>query len=296
MRIVVRPLEPFPDPRTLLDYLRGPDGTVEGKNRVLEALLRLRRDDGDVADVLLTLALWPALDRIYRGLRVGFPGDPIDVAGELAGAFAQACRKADPAKVGRVAATLTKNAQRDATRSLVKRKTFASQLGPEIERLAAAGDGAGVDDLGATDDDDGAWLRRRLAEEFGADGELVYDVAVLDLTQREAAARYGLPYDVTRKRHQRTTKRIRDRRPEYLRPRVPSRPAGWHLTGEGAGEAGVTADDDHEGIRGRARTASGAVSSVGTARDPADRRRIPDRARRGDHRRRDPRRGLPPRR
>ena len=52
MRLRVRPLEPFPDPRSLLDYMRGAAGTPEAKNEVLRALLGLRRHDGDLAEML----------------------------------------------------------------------------------------------------------------------------------------------------------------------------------------------------------------------------------------------------
>ena len=291
-----RPLEPFQDSRRLLEYLRGVEGTAEGKNHVLHALLRCRRPDSDVADVILTLALWPALDRFYRQLCAGFRGDPDGVAGEMIGAFAKACRSADPDRISAVAATLTMNAGRDAKRSLLMNKGFASLLEPDIEELCEAQRPLGGCPAEMDDGDDGSRLKERLERDFGEDAGLVFDVAVHGLTQREAAARQGLSHDAGRKRYQRTTTRIREQRPDYLRPRVPVRSPDWHLSVEGTGAAGAMTDDDNAGTRGRTRAAPGAVSPVGTPRDPADRRRVPDRTRRSDNGRRNSRRGVPPRR
>jgi len=296
MRAGCRPLEPFPDPRRLLDYLRGPVGTAESKNRVLHALLRCRHEDNDVADIILTLALWPALDGIYRRLNSGFSGDAAAVAGELIGAFGAACRSADPDRITTVAATLTMNARRDATRSLVNQKALSSCLNLEMVHDNTVAEDA---DAFSADDREGAAEREiieRLRRDFGKDADLLIDVVVDGWTQREAAERRGLSHDAGRKRYQRTIARLRKQPPDYLRPRVPSHTPDWHLTVEGPGAAGATTEDTNADVERQTPEASGTVPAVGAARGPADRRRVSDRTRCPNDRRRNSRRGVPPRR
>lgn len=296
MRVGVRPLEPFPDPRSLLDYMRGDRGKPKAKNDVLKALLACRSDDHDVVDIILALALWPGLDRVYIQLCRGFPGNPEAVAGELIGAFAAACRKADLARINKVAATLTMNARRDATSTLCANKSFARDLDPEIDRHAGPDDVCNGDAEAGFIDRDDLWLQEQLVRDYGQDGALLYYVAVEGQTQKEASERLGLTHDATRKRHARTVQRIRKEPPDYLRPRVPVRAPDWHLSVEEAGKAGAATDDDDDNARGGARSASGAVPALGAAGSAQDRRRIQDRGGRGNDRRRNARRDLPPRR
>ena len=272
-----RALEPFAEPRGLLDYLRGRGGTQSAKNNVLHALLVCREKDAEVASSLLTLALWPGLDHVCWRLRRAFCGDADALADELIGAFGDVVSGSDPARVNSVAATLIRNAERDAKRELAEQRTLASQVDPESEtRLAGLADPAEICVLERIDDT-GAWLRAMIEQDFGADARMVYDVAVNEETQRDAARRLGLPYHTVRKRHERAVDRIRRARPDYLAPRIPMRAPDWRITGGDAGPAGIPPDDANGAQRASHQASAEAAPAIGDARKSADRRRVPGR-------------------
>ncbi|WP_146204998.1 hypothetical protein [Meridianimarinicoccus roseus] len=263
----------------MFDYLRGPNGTPAAKNRILRSVMACRKSYPETAGVLLTLALWPALENGYRKLCRGFPGDPDGVAAELLGAFCKTAMEADLQKVHVVAATLTRNAKRDATVALLAQKHSVASLDPKIEGHADSFDGPSAVKPGSSEMTDAGELRDLLLRDFGSDGALAFDVIVNNVSQRDAARRRAESYDVTRKRYQRTVKRIREQRPDYLVPRVPMRAPDWHLSQDGTGQAGAKGDTAIDGTQGSTRTSAGVLPGVGTSRHIADRRRVPDRTR-----------------
>ena len=283
LRAGQRALQPLGSPQVLLTYMHGLHGTSEAKNHVLRALLPRRAEDRSVCCVLLTLALWPGLDNAFSRLRAGFRGDPQAVCDELISAFNIAMLKSDPDKGCKWAATLVRNAKRDATTALTKNKSFAAHLDAEIEERTEDAVGNDVGDGSVLDDQVGKELRRLLERDFGAGGALVYDVAVYGLSQRQAGNALGLNHGTARKRHTRTIERIRDERPDYLTPRVPLRAPDWHLSSEGTRQSGVAEDEADAGRQEPPGKASWAVPSLGTPGNPPDRRRVPARGRRGDN-------------
>lgn len=205
-------LRPFRDPVALIDWLHGRQGMPDAKNSALEALVREAQASpahDDTGRTLLTLALWPGLDAIYRRRLRQFPRDPNALASEIGVRLLSGIHDMDRSRVSRIAATLLRNIDRDIGRLLRAHWRDAERHEPAeaLEQTSSEPIGRMHDGPEARIDRDRIF--RVLGTILGADAGLVIDIAVLGLTQREAAERHGLSHEAARKRYQRALEKIR---------------------------------------------------------------------------------------
>jgi RNA polymerase sigma-70 factor (ECF subfamily) len=215
----------FDEPQHLIAHLTSKAGDLDEKDRILGTLVMLvqQREHHDLASALLWLALWPALDALYRRRQRHFRGQSDELISELASAFTSLIDRLDLGSVKRVAATLVRSTERDVMerRKRIWREPLrfddplvlidlidqAEWLSPQSETTLSFHEVC-------------SWLQPIV----GTDAELLLAVLVLDETQREAGSRLGLSADASRKRFQRALARIRGN----FAPSVsPADRAGW---------------------------------------------------------------------
>jgi DNA-directed RNA polymerase specialized sigma24 family protein len=142
-----------------------------------------------------------------------FARDPDELPQAISLAFTALMGRVDLDQVRRVAATLVHSTDRvvmERRRRVLGKLAYEADdvAAPRVEELAselAVGDSTSALSLAGKIAD----LRRQLLPVVGTDADLVLAVLVLDVDQREAAARLGLGYAVARKRLQRALLRIR---------------------------------------------------------------------------------------
>ena len=215
------PLQRFADHYALLDYLHTPAGDLDHKDRLIASMVTEAQrsgPSGDMATVLLWLALWPGLDALYRRLFRYFAKAPDELVSEISDRFMAVLHRFEGSRVRRVAATILRNTERLIRQGLrsewqqagrtdtlsdeeMMRFEFARQCG---RRETLFGLPPGTESHTAT-----AMLCRVLACQVGADAELVIAVAILGELQSEAAARFAISPCAARKRYQRAIARLR---------------------------------------------------------------------------------------
>ncbi|HHH31714.1 MAG TPA: hypothetical protein ENK57_25655 [Polyangiaceae bacterium] len=229
-----RALRRFTAPGVLIEHLHRGDDRDE-KDRIYAALVELLQaggDEAEVASTLLWLGLWPALDAIYRRRLRHFLNEPEALVSEIGARFTRVIHRADLRRINRVAATLTRNVNRDIGDALKRawaeqaRRADLPREDLDDDHEGSTGDRRrarrserlrtrGVSDLGLPPsldpDDDVRALRTVLVEIVGGDAELVIGVAIHGESQRELGQRLGLSHEATRKRYQRAVARIRER-------------------------------------------------------------------------------------
>lgn len=193
-------LADFPSPPSLLEFIHRPDRDLAEKNCVLRALVVEAQRDGssaDAAKTLVLLALCPGLDAIHGRLRRFFRADPDRLVAELSGRVSAQIATLRLDRVNRIAATILRNVERDIRRMLGREWQDSAAGLVDVEDVpveAAADPGALL-----------PWLRAAIPR----DAELVIAVAVLGLSQKEAAHALGISHDVARKRYQRALETLR---------------------------------------------------------------------------------------
>lgn len=214
-------LRRFHDQAAVLDYLHAKSGDLDDKDRLLAVLVEEIKVGGGrgIAMTMLWLALWPALDGIYRRLLRHYRERPDELVSAISERFTLAVHRADLAGIRRLAATLVRNVERDIRQDL--RRTWAERSlradlpDPDVLGDVLAGEAHDPSRLGlppgAGVDAETAMLRELLARMVGADADLVVAVVVLGEGQDEAAGRLGIGHDAARKRFQRALRRIRER-------------------------------------------------------------------------------------
>lgn len=198
-------LRSFRDPAALLDALNRPSGDPEHKNRILTALVRSAEHEGPEADCALTLlllALWPGLDRIMRRARARRLGKPDELASEILAGATEAIRNLDLKRVGRIAATLLMNVERDLGRA-VQRDAGRQQLHGAVDP-----DWTAAPPSWAAQAQMRAELQRDLTTLIGRDTGLVLGVVLDGFNQVEMAQYFGISEAAARKRYQRATEQI----------------------------------------------------------------------------------------
>lgn len=189
-------------PERVFGLLHGADAAPEQRNTVLAALVRLSQTPGggDVAQPVLLLALWPALDAIRGRLRRHFD-HPDELSAEIASRAAEQIGKLDLGRVNRIAATVQRNVKRDIVRAL-KREWATRAVSEVLDE---------DDPIGAPADPQRSVrnLTELLHDHVGEDAMLVTDVAILGYSLREVSENAGLSYEAGRKRYQRALARLR---------------------------------------------------------------------------------------
>jgi DNA-directed RNA polymerase specialized sigma24 family protein len=173
---------------------------------------------------VLWLALWPALDAVYRRLSRHFRDAPEDLVSEMTEQFTIAARRADMGRIQRVAATLVRNAERNVRARLrqtwrERRRLVPScdEQGPDDRDEMEGGVGNGASGLSPLGLPTGIGfhrevhlIREELLRLVGNRADLVVAVVILGEPQNEIAARLGISEAAGRKRVQRTLKRLRE--------------------------------------------------------------------------------------
>ena len=206
----------FESAEELLAHLARELGDLDEKDQIYAALVRAvqrRGPSATVASALVWCGLWPGLDRICRRRLRYFERDPDELPQAISLAFTALMDRIELDRVRRVAATLVRSTDRVV---MERRRRVLGKLTHVADDLAATTVEELASELEANDPTSGlslageiADLRRQLLPVVGVDADLVLAVFVLDVDQREAAARLGLAYAVARKRLQRALLRIR---------------------------------------------------------------------------------------
>ena len=214
-------LETYPYPAALVDYFTDADGDPDRKDRIYTGLVEIvqARGEGEtLGTALLFLGLWPALDRIFRRSQCHHLEDPSELVSNIWDHFTSTVHHADLKRIQRVAATLTRNTERDLHDS--RQRTWDE--GARLENLQ---DGEqpldvetstgrwGISDLGVLPwmepDEEIERLRQGIAEIVGDDADLVIGATIYGITQHEMAEQLGIKHATARKRFQRAIKRLR---------------------------------------------------------------------------------------
>ena len=201
-------LEHFHEPAQLFELLHGTTAAPEARNAALADLVRsAQREDAtsQAAVTLLLLALWPGLDAVHWRLARHFRGRPEDLVSEIAARTTFGIKRLDLVKVGRIAATLVRNTERDIRRALTKERAETACLVPVTDDLPVAWSSTGSDMHAET-----ARITLWLQDWIGDDAPLIGAVSIVGLSQREAAEALGIGYDAARKRYQRGLGRLRE--------------------------------------------------------------------------------------
>lgn len=128
-------LNQFDNVEELLDVLRDREGDDDPKDAALIALLEEhQRGDGGGAFALLAVAMFPALDRIYRQ-RVQRADDHDDLWGRVVEAFAEAI---DRYPISRRRARVAANIEGDTMAAIRRAKLRDTRTADGHERFAAA--------------------------------------------------------------------------------------------------------------------------------------------------------------
>ena len=136
---------------------------------------------------------------------------PDDLVSEIAGRFTGEIDRLDLARVRRIAATLTRNVERDIRRSLKARWAEEAQRSDEAMDEVSHAPGAeiilnlpdGVDSDLATD-----LLIERLQAWIGDDAHVVVAIAIVGESSHEVAARLGIDAAAVRQRYGRALRRL----------------------------------------------------------------------------------------
>lgn len=127
-------LQRFDDVDELLELLRDLRGDADQKDAALLALVEEhQRGQGGIAFALLAVAMFPALDRIYRTRLDG--GEPDDLWGRVVGGFTEAL---DGYPVARRPARVAANIEGDVMRSLRRAGLRERRAALAHEQLAEA--------------------------------------------------------------------------------------------------------------------------------------------------------------
>jgi RNA polymerase sigma-70 factor (ECF subfamily) len=168
-----------------------------------------------LAQTLLLLCFWPALDGIFRRRFTLFSRRPQDLASEIVSRFAIAVCRADAQHVHRLTATLLRNTERDIVRLRRAERKMAAKTVDVTQDVASA---PPLDEEepsrfglppGQVDDDRIAalseWLRRNLGDE----AEIVIDAVFGDRRRTQIASSLGISHAAARKRLERALSRAR---------------------------------------------------------------------------------------
>jgi hypothetical protein len=233
-------LKQFDDINDLLDVLRDPAADADTKDATLLALLvEHQRCAGGGAFALLAVAMFPAVDRIYRS-RVHRTREHDDLWGRVVEAFAEALDRYPIARrPARVAANIegdTMAAMRRAglrdMRSTVAHERFAAATAPFATEIATAEPGEperermsmgdfvepGREPAVAPDAAEMKEAETAVASLFDAgviaeeDRFLILGVHLYERTLGDLAAELGISREAAKKRHLRAITRLRSAR------------------------------------------------------------------------------------
>ena len=215
----------FADAPAVLDVLHDRDGDPDVKDRILAALVAAAQSDDAEAQFAMTmlwLALWPALDAVYRRLSRHFRDASDDLVSEIAGQFTVAVGRADVRRIRRVAATLVRNTERDIRARLRRSWREQAVIVPLDDGAHGHGGSGDAPDRGGVHmsplglpsgidfDRQVAVIRDQLVQVVGPHADLVMAVVIFDEPQNRVADRLGISEAAGRKRYQRALRQLRE--------------------------------------------------------------------------------------
>ena len=149
---------------------------------------------------------------LYRRLLRFYASAPEDLVSEISGRFTAEIDRLDLARVQRIAATLTRNVERDIRRSLKARWADEAQRSDEATDEVAPPPVPGAELLGLPNgiDADVATdlLIERLRAWIGDDAHVVVAIAIVGESSHEVAARLGIDAAAVRQRYGRALRRL----------------------------------------------------------------------------------------
>ncbi len=169
-----------------------------------------------LAQALLILCLWPALDAMFRRRFLLFPDRRQDLASEIIARFTAEVHRVDARRVTCLTATLLRNTERNVVRARrAERKVAAKRtdmtpeaavvMPPELERepsrFGLAADQSEADSVAALSN----WLHAALGDE----ADLVVDAVFRRKRGPQIAASLGISHAAARKRLERALARAR---------------------------------------------------------------------------------------
>jgi RNA polymerase sigma-70 factor (ECF subfamily) len=167
-----------------------------------------------LAQTLLLLSFWPALDAIFHRRFCLFPMRPQDLASEIVARFTMEVQRVDLRRVACLTATLLRNTERNLVRARrCERKVAArvTDVTPDVAVIPPSEPVASSFGLpeGQTDADSIAdlsdWLRRAI----GHEADVVVDAVFGGKPRNEIAAALGISHAAARKRLERALTRAR---------------------------------------------------------------------------------------
>jgi RNA polymerase sigma-70 factor (ECF subfamily) len=189
---------------------------LDARDPALWILVHATHDRGvrRLAQALLLLCFWPALDAIFRR-RVGlFLSRPQDLASEIVACFTNEVQRIDLRRVTCLTATLLRNTERNLVRAHRCERMVASRataVTPEVavtlppEPVASSfglpANQADADSIEALGD----WLRRAI----GKEGDLVVEAVLKGKARSDIAVTLGISHAAARKRLERALARAR---------------------------------------------------------------------------------------
>jgi DNA-directed RNA polymerase specialized sigma24 family protein len=217
MRSRFEALDGFESPAELLASIsRSRD--LDARDPALWALVSAARERRTrrLAQALLLLCFWPALDAIFHRRFSLFPRRPEDLASEIVARFTTEVQRVDIHRVRHLTATLLRNTERNILRVRRRERRAAARTtevkpehavtpppNPEEEPSpfglpAGHAEHESIEALSA-------WLRRAL----GGDAEIVIEAIFRGKRRTQIAASLGISHAAARKRIERALVRVR---------------------------------------------------------------------------------------
>ena len=216
-------LRRFTGPIGLLDFLTSKGGSLDDKDDIYRALVTVAQrgdPESELATSLLWLGLWPGLDAVFRRALGFYFAAPEELVSDIGDRFTYSIHRADLSRIRRVAATLTRNTERDVRNGrLDERDEQARRAEMPSDDCAVLADTHPEPDAASTlglmrglpPAREIAAIRDWLTPIVGADADLVIGAAIYGEHQSELGDRLGITHAAARKRFQRAIKRIRQR-------------------------------------------------------------------------------------
>jgi DNA-directed RNA polymerase specialized sigma24 family protein len=192
------------------------DAGLDARDPTLWALVEAARDRrvGRLAQSLLLLGLWPALDAIFRKRFSLFTNRPQDLASEIVASFTLEVQRIDLSRVTCLTATLLRNTDRNLTRRrcaelrLARRSTEVAPDVATVEPPEPFTSPFGLT-VNQSDTDSIAALSAWLHHAIGNEADVVIDAVLAGMTCAQIAKRIGISHAAARKRLCRALARAR---------------------------------------------------------------------------------------
>jgi DNA-directed RNA polymerase specialized sigma24 family protein len=191
------------------------DAGLDARDPTLWALVDAARDRrvGRLAQNLLLLGFWPALDAIFRR-RFSLFTNPQDLASEIVASFTLEVQRVDLRRVTCLTATLLRNTDRNLTRRRCAEMRLArssTQVAPDVATVEQPEPFTSPFGLTVNQSDADSiaalttWLHHAIGDEAG----VVVDAVLAGKTSTQIAARLGISHAAARKRLCRALARAR---------------------------------------------------------------------------------------